>query len=63
MTYALQAAELLELKGWKQGGYISEISGCMCIFGALIEVAVPAHPYDLNDPLQWDSWFLRQKRS
>lgn len=61
MSVALKAAELLELKGFGQGTYEGK-GDCLCIFGALIEAAVPAHPYSLEDPLQWDSWFLRQKQ-
>jgi hypothetical protein len=61
MSVALKAAELLEHKGWKQGTYEAK-SGCMCIFGALITVAVPAHPFHAEDPLQWDSWYLRQQQ-
>lgn len=59
MSVALKAAELLELKGWKQGSYKSK-SGCMCIFGALISVAVPNRA-DTSDPVLWDSWYLRQQ--
>lgn len=61
MTLALKAAELLERKGFGQGTYEGK-GDCLCIFGALIEVAVPAHPYSLEDPIHWDSWFLRQKQ-
>lgn len=59
MSVALKAAELLELKGWKQGSYKSK-SGCMCIFGALISIAVPNRA-DPSDPVLWDSWYLRQQ--
>lgn len=59
MSVALKAAELLELKGFKQGSYEGN-SGCMCIFGALISVAVPNRA-DRSDPVLWDSWYLRQQ--
>lgn len=61
MTLALKAAELLELKGFKQGSYEGN-SGCMCIFGALITVAVPSVTDRAVDPLPWDSWYLRQQK-
>jgi hypothetical protein len=60
MSVALKAAELLELKGFKQGSYKGK-SGCMCIFGALISVAVPSRTDRSVDPLPWDSWYLRQQ--
>lgn len=61
MTLALKAAELLELKGFKQGSYEGN-SGCMCIFGALISVAVPSVTDRAVDPLPWDSWYTRQQQ-
>lgn len=61
MSVALKAAELLELKGFGQGTYEGK-GDCLCIFGALIEAAVPAHRYSLEDPIHWDSWYLRQKQ-
>lgn len=61
MSVALKAAELLELRGFKQGSYEGN-SGCMCIFGALITVAVPSVTDRAVDALPWDTWYQRQQQ-